>query len=256
MPDASRRRQTVCRDWPQVIGLFAFGLSGPYPPFGWGPVRGIRATEGVCCLAISPCPPRLEPLAPLCRPLAFAAGFAASLAATSLPAMAQDGGISILRDTETEEMLQSYEAPLARAAGLDPVAPGLAGGRCGDQCLRLLRRWRREHFHLRAASSCRLKTPNELIGVMAHETGHIKAGHLSRGEVGMKKAMIPMLLSMVAGVGGDDRGRGPSRHGADGRGPGGGAGAVRTPSPASRNPPPTRSPCIAAGDASVAAGHL
>ena len=35
---------------------------------------------------------------------------------------------------------------------------------------------------------------------MAHETGHLAAGHLSRGEYGMKKAMIPMLLSMVAGV--------------------------------------------------------
>ena len=28
----------------------------------------------------------------------------------------------MLRDTETEEMLQSYEAPLAKAAGLDPDA--------------------------------------------------------------------------------------------------------------------------------------
>jgi predicted Zn-dependent protease len=45
-----------------------------------------------------------------------------------------------------------------------------------------------------------LRKPNELIGVMAHETGHISAGHLSRGEYGMKKAMIPMLLSMVAGL--------------------------------------------------------
>src|SRR6202012_5348725 len=44
------------------------------------------------------------------------------------------------------------------------------------------------------------RTANELIGVMAHETGHIKAGHLIRGEAGMQKAMIPMLLSMVAGV--------------------------------------------------------
>ena len=35
---------------------------------------------------------------------------------------------------------------------------------------------------------------------MAHETGHIKAGHLIRGEVGMEKAAIPMLLSMVVGI--------------------------------------------------------
>ena len=36
------------------------------------------------------------------------------------PAFAQ--GISLLRDTETEDMLKSYEAPLAQAAGLDPDA--------------------------------------------------------------------------------------------------------------------------------------
>ena len=28
------------------------------------------------------------------------------------------------------------------------------------------------------------KSPNELIGVMAHETGHIAAGHIIRGESG------------------------------------------------------------------------
>ncbi len=51
------------------------------------------------------------------RKFSFAAGFAAVLLAHALPAHAQ----GILRDTETEEMFKSYEAPLARAAGLDSV---------------------------------------------------------------------------------------------------------------------------------------
>ena len=38
------------------------------------------------------------------------------------PARAQ--GIELLRDTETEDMLKSYEAPLAKAAGLDPERSG------------------------------------------------------------------------------------------------------------------------------------
>ena len=58
------------------------------------------------------------------RKLSFAAGFAAALLAYALPASAQ--GISLLRDTETEEMLRSYETPLARAAGLDPVRQAIA----------------------------------------------------------------------------------------------------------------------------------
>ena len=132
------------------------------------------------------------------RKLSFAAGFAAALLAYALPASAQ--GISLLRDTETEEALRSYETPLARAAGLDPVPRvWLVGGNeinafatYGDGG---------ENIFIFAGILMWLRTPNELIGVMAHETGHISAGHLSRGQYGMKKAMIPMLLSLVAGVG-------------------------------------------------------
>lgn len=132
------------------------------------------------------------------RKLAFAAGFTAALLAYGLPAQAQ--GISLLRDTETEEALRSYEAPLARAAGLDPIPKvWLVGGNeinafatYGDGG---------ENIFIFAGILLWLKKPNELIGVMAHETGHISAGHLSRGQYGMKKAMIPMLLSMVAGLG-------------------------------------------------------
>jgi predicted Zn-dependent protease len=120
---------------------------------------------------------------------------AALLLGTNLPAMAQ--GINILRDTETEEMLKSYEAPLAKAAGLDPNAvrvwlvqdPEVNAFAAEGQ-----------NMFIMSGIILALKSPNEMIGVMAHETGHIKAGHLIRGQVGAEKAAIPMLLSMVVGV--------------------------------------------------------
>jgi predicted Zn-dependent protease len=132
------------------------------------------------------------------RKLCFAAGVALAMLAYALPVQAQ--GIGLLRDTETEEMLRSYEAPLARAAGLDPVPKvWLVGGNeinafatYGDGG---------ENIFIFSGILLWLKAPNELIGVMAHETGHISAGHLSRGMYGMKKAMIPMLLSLVVGLG-------------------------------------------------------
>jgi predicted Zn-dependent protease len=132
------------------------------------------------------------------RKLTFAAGFAATLLACGLPAWAQ--GISILRDTETEEVLRSYEAPLARAAGLDPVPRVWL---VGDNIINAFATYGDggENIFIFSGILLWLKTPNELIGVMAHETGHISAGHLSRGQYGMKKAMIPMLLSLVAGIG-------------------------------------------------------
>jgi len=119
--------------------------------------------------------------------------------AYALPARAQDD-LGILRDTETEEMLRSYETPLAHAAGLDPVPRVWL---VGDPEINAFASYGEngENVFIFSGILLWLRVPNELIGVMAHETGHIAAGHLSRGEYGMKKAMIPMLLSLVAGVG-------------------------------------------------------
>ncbi len=152
--------------------------------------------------------PRINPVpvAPVPRRsasrIAFAAGFAVSalIAFTSLgsaPAHAQ--GISLLRDTETEDMLNSYEAPLAKAAGLDP-APRV--WLVGDPIVNAFASYGDggENIFVMSGIILVCKTPNELIGVMAHETGHIAAGHLSRTEVGAEHAMVPMLLSMVLGA--------------------------------------------------------
>jgi len=134
----------------------------------------------------------------LLRPAAFAAGFGLTLIGSGLPALAQD--INILRDTETEEMLNSYEAPLAKAAGLNPDATKV--WLVGDDEVNAFASFGEggENIFIFSGILLASKTPNELIGVMAHETGHIKAGHLIRGEVGMEKAVIPMLLSMVVGI--------------------------------------------------------
>jgi predicted Zn-dependent protease len=133
------------------------------------------------------------------RKLLFAAGFACAFMAYGLPAYAQ-GDIGILRDTETEEMLRSYETPLARAAGLNPIPKVWL---IGDDEINAFASYGEdgENIFIFSGILLWLHTPNELIGVMAHETGHISAGHLSRGQYGMKKAMIPMLLSLIAGVG-------------------------------------------------------
>jgi predicted Zn-dependent protease len=134
---------------------------------------------------------------PVFRKLTFAVGFTAALLAYGVPAQAQNNRAFALRDTETEEMLRNYEIPLARAAGLDlnSVNVYLAP----DTEINAVTTYPEDIF-IFAGILLWLRKPNELVGVMAHETGHISAGHLSRGQYGMKKAMIPMLLSMVAGL--------------------------------------------------------
>ena len=46
----------------------------------------------------------------------------------------------------------------------------------------------------------RAKTPNQLIGVLAHETGHIAGGHLTRFQDAMRNASIEGIIAMVAGA--------------------------------------------------------
>src|SRR4051812_18613585 len=154
------------------------------------------------------------------RKLVFAAGFAAALVAYgATPAFAQ------LRDTETEEMLNSYERPLARAAGLDPVPRVWL---VGDNIINAFATYgdNGENIFIFSGILLWLQKPNELIGVMAHETGHISAGHLSRGMYAMKKAMVPMLLSLVAGLGAMIAGAGEAGMAVMGDGPGYAAGQM------------------------------
>jgi predicted Zn-dependent protease len=136
------------------------------------------------------------PKKPLFRRIGLAASLLAALSMSATPVLAQ--GINILRDTETEEMLKSYEQPLARAAGLDPDAVKVY--LVGDNDVNAFVAEGQNVFIL-SGIILYCKNANELIGVMAHETGHMKAGHLVRGQIGMQKAMIPMLLSMVVGLG-------------------------------------------------------
>ncbi len=125
-------------------------------------------------------------------------GIVAALGLIGGTARAQSGpGISIVRDTEIEEILHEEADPVFTAAGLDArkvqihlvedrelnafSPPGL-------------------NLYLNTGLIIATKTPNELIGVMAHETGHIAGGHLARsGDMG-HAALGPTLLSIGLGV--------------------------------------------------------
>ena len=45
------------------------------------------------------------------------------------------------------------------------------------------------------------KTPNQLIGVLAHETGHIAGGHLSKLRAQLANAQTISILAMLLGIG-------------------------------------------------------
>jgi predicted Zn-dependent protease len=111
------------------------------------------------------------------------------------PAAAQ--GIDLIRDTEMERVLKSYEDPIATAAGLDPAAikiyivndPNINAFVAEGQ-----------NIFVNTGLFMQLKTPNQVIGVVAHETGHIAGGHLLRDTNAMAKASVPLLIGMAVGI--------------------------------------------------------
>jgi predicted Zn-dependent protease len=127
--------------------------------------------------------------------LAFLLGFLGALCAYATPASAQ--AISLLQDTETERLLQSYETPILRVAGVDPGAVKMYI--VNDTQLNAFVA-EGQNIFVNAGLFILLKNPNELTGVLAHETGHMAGGHLIRGSGAIAKAEIPMLLSMVVGL--------------------------------------------------------
>lgn len=111
------------------------------------------------------------------------------------PAVAQ--AIQLVRDTETERLLKSYEDPILIAAGLDPAAVKMY--LVQDPTINAFAA-EGQNIFVNTGLLQQLRTPNEVIGVLAHETGHIAGGHLVRDTAAMHKAMIPMLIGVAAGV--------------------------------------------------------
>jgi predicted Zn-dependent protease len=127
-----------------------------------------------------------------------AVAVAGMVASPVAPAFAQgDPGVSIIRDTEIEEILHEDADPIFQAAGLDPKAvqihiiedPQLNAFSAGGQQL-----------FLNTGLILETKYPNQLIGVMAHETGHIAGGHIARSGAMGRAAMAPMLISIGLGI--------------------------------------------------------
>ena len=119
----------------------------------------------------------------LCAALGYSAAFADA---------------SLIRDAETEKFLHQLADPIFTAANLNPhnikiyivndgsINAFVSGG---------------QNVFINTGLIRKFKTPDALIGVIAHETGHITAGHLARSSEGAEKAEGAMLLSYLLGIG-------------------------------------------------------
>ena len=134
------------------------------------------------------------------RTLAGAATLLLLAALEAGPAAADVGGsgTEILRDTEIENDIRTLATPIWRVAGLDASQVGIYI--VGDPQLNSFVAGGQAVF-INSGLIERAETPNMLIGVIAHETGHIAGGHILKSLEAMKNASIETIIAMVAAVG-------------------------------------------------------
>lgn len=103
----------------------------------------------------------------------------------------------LIRDAEIEHTLREYADPLFAAAGLKPSAVRIFIVQ--DDALNAFVAGGSNLFlHTGLIKAC--DTPDMLIGVMAHETGHISGGHLAKGAEKLKDAQLGSIFSYVLGA--------------------------------------------------------
>jgi predicted Zn-dependent protease len=114
-------------------------------------------------------------------------------------AVAQQGQrLSLIRDAEIENSIRTMVTPIWRAAGLDPN--GVEIMIVQDSSLNAFVAGGQRIF-LNTGLLLRTERPNQLIGVLAHETGHISGGHLTRAQEQMEKLSTLQILETLLGAG-------------------------------------------------------
>jgi len=124
----------------------------------------------------------------------FLAAFLAAVLCFAAPAQA----ISLIRDAEIEHTIRMYSEPIFRAAGLNPEAIQLH--LVNDNSMNAFVAGGQRMF-INTGMIRRTETPNMLIGVIAHETGHIAGGHLVTRRAAMEGNSAAAVLSFLLGIG-------------------------------------------------------
>ena len=134
-------------------------------------------------------------MTPAARAVAVVA--AGALAGTSLPSQAQKGP-PIIRDAEIEQLLKEYTQPILRVAGLTQqnIQVVIINDRSFNAFVADGRR-----IFVNAGALLDAETPNQIIGVLAHEAGHIAGGHLARLREQLAAASTQSILAMLLGIG-------------------------------------------------------
>ncbi|HEY9233694.1 MULTISPECIES: M48 family metalloprotease [Phenylobacterium] len=120
---------------------------------------------------------------------------ALSLTLQAAPARAEES-MSLIRDTEIEEILRKDSEPIFKAAGVDSTSINIL--LIGSKDLNAFAA--PGTMAVFTGLILESKNPNQLQGVIAHEVGHLAAGHSARSGDMQAAGMKPFLLTMGLGV--------------------------------------------------------
>ena len=115
------------------------------------------------------------------------------------PALAEsEKGPPIIRDAEAEQLLREYTRPILRTAGLEKqnIQVVILNEKGFNAFVADGRR-----IFINYGALMQSDTPNQIIGVLAHETGHLAGGHLSKLREQLAQAQTQMIIAMLLGAG-------------------------------------------------------
>jgi predicted Zn-dependent protease len=111
---------------------------------------------------------------------------------------AQGRSLPLVRDAEAEDLLKDYAAPIFKAAGIANSEPEII--LVNDKTFNAFVPDSRRMF-INIGVLMEAETPGEVIGVIAHETGHIAGRHLVRLRSAATNAQIISVIGMILGAG-------------------------------------------------------
>lgn len=121
---------------------------------------------------------------------------AVAVVAGPVPAIAQ--GLPLIRDTEIENLLNDYARPIFKAAGLGS----------GRVAVRIVNNEAFNAFvvdgrsvYIHTGALMQAQRPNEVIGVLAHEAGHIAGGHMAALRARIAQDQTRALITQILGIG-------------------------------------------------------
>jgi len=125
------------------------------------------------------------------------AAISLAVPSSSFAAGREKASLPIVRDAEIESLVREYAQPILKAAGLSRSGIETVLVNSGDFNAFVLGR----RIFVNTGAITATETPNQLIGILAHEIGHLAGGHQQRLREKLEAAQAIAIVAALLGAG-------------------------------------------------------